>query len=485
MKLAAKLSLVSVIAVIAVLAASNYFAAQIAISKIKKDHEAYALKVASEMERSILDAWQAGGVDAMRAALTTKDAPPIARWVWFEESVTSMTRPSATGDFSKVVTRKEITSFVSTAGDGGHLLHTYYPVDLGAPRSGGLEFTRSLDDYDRETMSKLIEFLSVVGLLAIVSIIVVWFAGVRLVATPLNKLTAATERIGEGDYRCRVELSGKDELSQLGQAINKMSSHLEAQKSAIEKETRDKLLVTQQLRHADRLKTVGRMAASIAHEIGTPLSVVSGRAALIAKGNLSAEKVKQNAETIQAETDRITEMIRQVLDFSRQSPSEKTEIDLNEILIEVTELLTTVAERNGISIKSSLAGTPALAFLDGGQIRQVLTNIMVNGIQAMESGGTLYVSLGRFQNEPGMDSGDSCFEWEIKVRDEGVGIPAENLESIFEPFFTTKDVGDGTGLGLSLAYNMVQEQQGLIEVSSKEGGGAEFRILLPGLLRED
>ena len=131
------------------------------------------------------------------------------------------------------------------------------------------------------------------------------------------------------------------------------------------------------------------MAASIAHEIGTPLSVVSGRAALIAKGDLSAEKVKQNAETIQSETDRITDMIRQVLDFSRQLPSEKTEVDLNEILIQVTELLTTVAERKGVAIESALAGTRALACLDGGQIRQVLTNIVVNGIQAMESGGDL------------------------------------------------------------------------------------------------
>lgn len=484
MKLAAKLSLVSVIAVIAVLAASNYFAAQIAISKIKRDHEAYAEKMASQMESSILDAWQSGGVEAMRSALRMEGKPPVARWVWFEESVTATTRPSTTADFSTIVTRQAMTSFVSTVGDGGHLLHTYYPVDLGVPRAGGLEFTRSLDDYDRETMDKLIESLIVVGFLSVVSILVVWFAGVRLVANPLNKLTAATKRIGEGDYRFRVELSGKDELTQLGRSINEMSARLDAQKLAIERETRDKLLITQQLRHADRLKTVGRMAASIAHEIGTPLSVVSGRAALIAKGDLSAEKVKQNAETIQSETDRITDMIRQVLNFSRQLPSEKTEVDLNEILIQVTELLTTVAERKGVAIESALAGTRALACLDGGQIRQVLTNILVNGIQAMESGGTLYLSLNRVLPETGNEGRCASFEWEIRVRDEGIGIPKENLESIFEPFFTTKDVGDGTGLGLSLAYNMIQEQGGQIEVSSELGEGSEFRIFLPGLPRK-
>ena len=484
MKLAAKLSLVSVIAVIAVLAASNYFAAQIAISKIKKDHEAYALKKASQMERPIVDAWQSGGVEAMRAALDSEGTQPIARWVWFEESVTATTRPSALADFSTVVMRQEITSFVSTAGDGGHLLHTYYPVDLGVARVGGLEFTKSLDDYDRETMSKLIEFLFVVGFLSIVSILVVWVAGVRLVTNPLNQLTAATKRIGEGDYLHRVELNGNGELAQLARSINEMSEHLDAQKSAIERETQDKLRVTQQLRHADRLKTVGRMAASIAHEIGTPLSVVSGRAALIANGNLSVEKQKQNAEIIQSETDRITDMIRQVLDFARQLPSEKTKVDLNEILIQVIELLTTVAERNSIVMKSALAGTQALAFVDGGQIRQVLTNMMVNGIQAMKPGGTLHLTLSQSSPESGEGSNLGSFEWQINVRDEGCGIPEENLESIFEPFFTTKDVGDGTGLGLSLAYNMIQEQGGRIEVSSEPGKGSEFRIFLPGLPRE-
>ena len=485
MKLAAKLTLVSVIAVIAVLAASNYFAAQIAISKIKIEHEAYALQVASQMEQSIVEAWEAGGVEAMRAELVPVGRKPIARWVWFEESITSTTRPNATADFAAVVTRKKTTSFVSTASDGGHLLHTYYPMDLGIARIGGLEFTRGLEDYDRETMINLVEFLVVVGLLSVVSVLVVWVAGVRLIANPLNKLTAATKRIGNGDYRHRVELSGNDELTQLAGSINEMSEHLAAQKATIERETKGKLLITQQLRHADRLKTVGRMAASIAHEIGTPLSVVSGRAALIAKGNLPVEKVRQNAETIQAEADRITSMIRQVLDFARQLPTEKTEIDLNEILIQVTELLTTVAVSNGIVMKSSLAETRALARLDGGQIRQVLTNLVVNGIQAMESGGTLSLTLTRIPADVTAENKSPPLEWQINVTDEGCGISEENLESIFEPFFTTKDVGEGTGLGLSLAYNMIQEQGGRIEVTSEPGRGSEFRIYLPGLPSED
>ncbi len=102
----------------------------------------------------------------------------------------------------------------------------------------------------------------------------------------------------------------------------------------------------------------------------------------------------------------------------------------------------------------------------------------------MESGGTLCLSLNRVLPETGNEGRRASFEWEIRVRDEGIGIPEENLESIFEPFFTTKDVGDGTGLGLSLAYNMIQEQGGQIEVSSELGEGSEFRIFLPGLPRK-
>ena len=150
-----------------------------------------------------------------------------------------------------------------------------------------------------------------------------------------------------------------------------------------------------------------------------------------------------------------------------------------EILIQVTELLTIVAERNGVSIESALADTRALAYLDGGQIRQVLTNIMVNGIQAMVAGGTLSVSLNRSQPEEGMENGCSSFEWELTVRDEGVGIPVENLETIFEPFFTTKDVGDGTGLVCRWLIIWFRSNKDELKSAASRGKAPSFEFFFP------
>jgi two-component system NtrC family sensor kinase len=478
MKLAAKIVLVSVIAVVAVMTASNFYAAHFTFLRLKRNHQRYAEKMADQMEAAMVKAWRQGGLDAMEEQLCLQPNQPIARWVWFEETVTETTRPCADADFSQIITRKQTVSFVVTTGDGSRNLYTYHPVDLGNSRNGGLEFSQTLDEHDRETMEDFLEFLIAVGSMAVVSILVVWIAGVRMIGRPLNQLADIANRIGQGDLSGRLNLKGKDELSQLATAINAMSQRLQDQKQVIENETNVKIEVMKQLRHADRLKTVGRMAASIAHEIGTPLSVVSGRAALIAKGSLSQEKIQQNAETIQGETERIAGMIRQSLDYARQSPTEKSPVDLNEALIQATELLKPVAERHLVRFKVALADQRAMSFVDASQIHQVVTNLVMNGIQAMPEGGEL--ELGLTQQEATVNASPAEY-WVITVTDQGSGIPAENLESIFEPFFTTKDVGKGTGLGLSIAYSIVQEQGGWIEVESEVGKGSQFQVFLPVL----
>jgi two-component system NtrC family sensor kinase len=480
MKLAAKLILISVVAVVAVMAASNFYAAHFTLARIKKNHQQYADKMADELEPSIVDAWKSGGINALEKHLSRPDIQPVARWVWFEEeTVTETRRPYANADFSEVITRKQTASYVVKMGDGTQHLYTYCPVDLGDAKKGGLEFTKTLEEHERETWEDFVEFLIAISSMALVSILTVWIAGVRMIGRPLNTLIDATKRIANGDFTGRINLPGNDELSQLGRSINNMSQHLEEQNKTIENETNDRINAMKQLRHADRLKTVGRMAASIAHDVGTPLSVVSGRAALIAKGDLTPAQVKQNAETIQNESDRISAMIRRALDFARQTPPQKSSTDLNEILIQSSELLTPLAERQQVEIRTSLADDRAMAVVDPGQIQQVLTNMIMNGIQSMPTGGRLELGL-RLQQVV-LNGHKPTDYWLIGIKDQGEGIPAENLESIFEPFFTTKDVGQGTGLGLSIAYTIMQEQDGWIEVESEVKQGSHFKIFLPAL----
>ena len=479
MKLAAKLILISIIAVVAVMAASNFYAAHFALARIKKNHQQYADRMATELKSSLVKAWQTGGMEAVQAQLASQNIQPVARWVWFEQTVTETTRPLADADFSEVETRKRTVSFVTELGNGSRSLFTYCPIDLGEDRQGGLEFSKTLDEHDQETWEDFLEFLVAVTSMTIVSILVVWIAGVRMIGRPLNSLIEATRRIGNGDFSGKVELPGRDELGQLADSINSMSERLATQTQTIKHENEDKISAIKQLRHADRLKTVGRMAASIAHEVGTPLSVVSGRAALIAKGELTLEQIKKNAETIQKESDRISAMIRRVLDFARQAPPQKSAADLNEILIQSAELLTPLAEKQHVKLRTSLANGEAIAVVDAGQIQQVLTNMIMNGIQSMTRGGTL--TLGLKQHQVVLSGCQPADYWVISIEDEGTGIPTENLESIFEPFFTTKDVGQGTGLGLSIAYSIMQEQDGWIEVESEIDRGSHFKIFLPAV----
>ena len=298
-----------------------------------------------------------------------------------------------------------------------------------------------------------------------------------MIARPLKQLSETTKRVGKGDFSGRVQLRGRDELGQLADSINEMTEQLEEQQRTIESETAEKMHALKQLRHADRLKTVGRMAASIAHQLGTPLSVIAGRAALIAEGGLTDEAIKKNAETVKTETEQISATIRQVLDFARQAPTPKSSFDLNELLVQTMQLLEPLASKTKIEMNLSLATEPAISIVDASLIQQVLTNIIVNAIHSMPDGGEIDIGISRHQTA--FKSSTISEYWVIAIKDQGCGIPEENLDSIFEPFFTTKDVGKGTGLGLSIAFGIVQEHDGWINVESSPAGGTKFQIFLP------
>ncbi len=304
-------------------------------------------------------------------------------------------------------------------------------------------------------------------------------AGIRIVGRPLERLIAKTKRVGEGDFSGPVNLKRHDELGQLADSLNQMCDQLATQQDQIEEEATARLAAMQQLRHADRLKTVGRLAAGIAHELGTPLNVVSGRAELIATGKLSNDDVKASAAAIKTEADKITEIIRQLLDFARRSTPQHAAIDLRHVIKQTVALLSSLAEKQQIQIHVDGVDQPQVAQVDARQIQQVLTNILINAIHAMPQGGEVTVTL-RCETATPPDQVQSepqeyvC----IAVQDEGSGIGQEHLGQIFEPFFTTKDVGEGTGLGLSIAYGIVQEHGGWIDVVSQPDRGSCFTIYL-------
>ena len=250
--------------------------------------------------------------------------------------------------------------------------------------------------------------------------------------------------------------------------------------ATIREETARRVAAMEQLRHADRLKTVGRLASGIAHELGTPLNVIAGRAGLIASGKLASEEVAQSAVAIKSETEKITRIIRQLLDFARRGASHRTAVDLGPVVRQIMELLATLAEKRHVGLRFEDPGAAMVVEADPGQIQQVLTNLIVNAIQAMPAGGNVEIAMRR--QRAASPEGDRASEKNflcISVRDHGVGISEEHMQHLFEPFFTTKPVGEGTGLGLSIAYGIVQEHGGWIDVTSRPGEGSCFTVFLP------
>jgi signal transduction histidine kinase len=304
--------------------------------------------------------------------------------------------------------------------------------------------------------------------------------GVRLVGRPLELLIAKARRIGDGDLGGPVHLGSHDELAELAENLNAMCAKLAESQTRLRQETAARLVTLEQLRHADRLKTVGRLASGIAHEMGTPLNVVAGRAGLIASGKLVPDQIAESAAAIKLEADKMTAIIRQLLDFARASAPRKLPVDLRTVVRQTIAMLDAMAEKKHVGLVFAPGAEEAIAEIDSGQIQQVLTNLTVNAIQAMPGGGQVQFSINRRSGRsPDGGSGGPTTFYAIEVRDQGTGISEEHMQQLFEPFFTTKEVGAGTGLGLSIAYGIVQEHGGWIDVTSQVGEGSCFTVFLP------
>jgi signal transduction histidine kinase len=236
------------------------------------------------------------------------------------------------------------------------------------------------------------------------------------------------------------------------------------QKLATEAALRKEALT--QLRHADRLTTIGRLAAGLAHELGTPLNVISGKASLISAGRTAGDDAKQAAKVIEGQTDRMTTIIRGLLDFSRRGGTGRQRTNLRALADQTAELLRPLARRRGVVIECT--GGPTDAHVNPSEMQQVLSNLLTNAIHSMPKGGT--ITLRTDADQPMAT---------LHVVDRGEGIAPHVLPRIFDPFFTTKDVGEGTGLGLSVVHGIVDDHGGTIEVESELGRGTTFVLRLP------
>ena len=356
-------------------------------------------------------------------------------------------------------------------------LDTYVPL-AGADPARALQVTGSLAAERRyiHATERRAMLTSLAALLLAAA--VVGALGLLLIARPTRALVDKARRVGRGDFTRPVVLAQRDELGALAKEINAMTDGLATAKAELERESDARVTAVEQLRHADRLMTVGRLSAGIAHELGTPLNVIEGRAKMIQHGEVEGAEIADSARIVVEQSRRITAIIRQLLDFARRGERVTRTVDLARIGDEVVRLLAATARKAGVALLGPPADASAPARADEGQLVQVVTNLVVNAIHATPAGGHVTVSA-RAAHGTGPDGAGPGPHAVIEVRDDGRGMDAAIRERIFEPFFTTKDVGEGTGLGLSVVHGIVHDHGGWVDVDSAPGRGTRFSVYLP------
>jgi signal transduction histidine kinase len=223
-----------------------------------------------------------------------------------------------------------------------------------------------------------------------------------------------------------------------------------------------------QLRHADRLATIGQLAAGVAHELNEPLNGILGFSQLVMKSPDLPAPARSDVEKILKASLHAREVVRKLMLFSRQIPPRTQKVDLNQVVSEGLYFLESRCAKGGIELIRDMVADPPPVEADPSQIHQVLVNLVVNAVQAMPSGGRLTVRTGRRGAEA-----------LLVVEDTGCGMTEEVRRRIFTPFFTTKDVGQGTGLGLAVVHGIVRAHGGSIQVDSRPGEGSRFEVRLP------
>ncbi|SJZ74377.1 two-component system, NtrC family, sensor kinase [Trichlorobacter thiogenes] len=304
------------------------------------------------------------------------------------------------------------------------------------------------------------------GLWAVVVVILatavsLYFA--RSLTRPLQEVVDGVRRMGQHPAE-RISVTAGDEVGFLATEINRMAD-------AMQQQAAEKLRVEEQIRNTEKLASIGEMAAGLAHELNTPLGNIKALAVLSRKGIEQGEcdrtALVADLNDIADQAGKCSGIIGGLLSFARRSEGSPANHNPTDLLLEAVSLVRLRAEKQQVTLKMEAGGELPMLFLDGDQLRQVFVNILLNGIDAAP-GGNITITV-----TPDND------HLKIDFEDTGCGIPPEHLDRIFDPFFTTKEVGQGTGLGLSVSYGMLQGMGGRIDVASQPGRGTTFSVVLP------
>ncbi len=370
------------------------------------------------------------------------------------------------------VLRTDAPEAIVHAGAPGYLsylvpLHGRHGVTQGA-----MEIVRLASAADARRRLAISDVVVRLTILVVVMVVVTTVAMQRQVLRPLSRLMEGIQGLGRGEPPLPVPVKHRDEIGRLAEAFNAMAVRLDSAQRRLLAETERTVALQQQLRRAATLAVAGRLASALAHEVGTPLNIISGRAEFVLKSPGLDPTARQDLEIVVAQIDRISGIIGSLLDTVRAQAPEPQPTAFADVLEPLLPLLRHSARQRDVALTTGVPADLPPMLVDSGRMQQVLINLVLNAIEATPAGGRVRVTAAAAAHEgrPGVS---------ITVADTGPGIPPALAGRVFEPFFTTKPRGAGTGLGLAICRDIVREHGGDIRFEPAPEGGTAFVVWMP------
>jgi two-component system NtrC family sensor kinase len=351
-------------------------------------------------------------------------------------------------DRAFVVNDWYITSYEPLLDVDGHIIGSLYVGVLEAP-------------YKQPQKILMLFILLILCFTAMAAFLITFFY-LKHMMRPIDNIVHTCRRLMQGELSARCTIRSSGEIGLLCRAIDQMADAFEKFQKNLQRETQ------LQIGQSEKLAAIGRLAAGIAHEINNPLTSILNFAYLVKENKTLDETAQRDIKTIIEETNRITKIVRELLDFARQSPAKKENISMNRILQQLLVLIMKQKEFRNIKFVEDYDEALPSIYADKNQLQQVFLNLLMNSAESIVQEGSITIIT--------RDEADHCL---ISITDTGCGITPEDLTKIFDPFFTTKPVGKGTGLGLSVSYGIIRHYGGEIRCESKEGEGTTFSVTLP------
>jgi signal transduction histidine kinase len=343
---------------------------------------------------------------------------------------------------------------------------------------GGLLMVRPLLDMRRALRDLQQGIIITVLLFILTTTVLGLIAGAVYINRPLGRMAAAMKAVRGGNLRSELSIDRKDEMGAVAAEFNAMVTELREARHRLEEEAKSRHRLQHALQEADKLIAIGQLSAGLAHEIGSPLQVLKGRARTLLIRNHDTAEVRRIAEILVSQTDRLTRIVEQLLRFTRRRPASLSRSDLRLAINNVLDLMQYEAHRRDVLLTLTGAETLPPLWVETDEIQQITLNLIANALAATPRGGrvTMHVEESKLPSRNGECEVPAV---RLVVTDTGCGISADVRERLFEPFFTTRAAEGGTGLGLAVVKSLVTEHGGAIAVESEAGVGSRFSVSLP------